>query len=35
MYMLKDGRSKGKLYKINYLAILFQSGKGNQVQEGT
>ena len=32
---VKDGSIKGKLYKINYLSILFQSGKGKQVQEGT
>ena len=35
MYLLKGDSSKGKLYKINYLSILFQSGKGKQVQEGT
>ena len=34
MNLLKDGSSKGKLYKINYLSILFQFGKGKQVQKG-
>ena len=35
MYLKKGGSSKGKLYKINFLSIQFQSGKGKQVQEGT